>query len=267
MKTAIICATLALFIGCVSALPQSRIVGGEAAPSDAAPYIVSLQWANDDRRQHFCAAAILDKNWLLTAAHCIQALPEDSMIKAVAGKVNLNEDAEETQQVRYVERIVIHQNFTGGISANDLALVKVDEAFEMTEAVKAIALPRSKSVVSGEVKMFGWGSVSEDFDTEYPESLQMAVTEVIGFKECQEILGGEGATPLKSSNVCTGPLEGGVSACNGDSGGPLVKTDKDGKDTLVGIISWGFFPCGGFASPSIYVNVATYTSWIKRNMK
>lgn len=268
MKTAIFCATLAIALCYASANPfaaQSRIVGGEEASADAAPFIASLQWATQERRQHFCAAAIISEEYILTAAHCIQALPSDSLIKVVAGGTHLrNEDV--NQQVRFVERIVIHPDFTGGISGDDLALVKVSEAFEWTHAVQAIALPRTKDVLKGKVSIYGWGSTSKEFMPEFPDTLQVAVTDVLGYEECEAVLGGEGATPLKESNVCTGPLDGGVSACNGDSGGPLVKTDAEGHNTLVGIVSWGFYPCGGPGTPSIYAKVASYTEWIAENM-
>lgn len=274
MQTTIFCAaSLALLLSCVSATPfsaQSRIIGGKDA--NAAPFIVSLQWATAERRNHFCAAAIIGDNVLLTAAHCIQALPADSMIKAVAGRHNLHAEStesseEEVLQVRFVTHIELHENFTGGISADDIAVLKVSESFDWTETVQPIDLPRTKEMITGEVTIYGWGSTSEDFDPEYPDTLQMVNTQVIGYEECEKSLGGEGATPLKKSNLCTGPLEGGVSACHGDSGGPLVKTDADGHNTLVGIVSWGFFPCGGPNSPSIYARVSAYTAWIEEMKK
>lgn len=265
MKTAIIFATLALALGCVCALPESRIVGGEDAASDTAPFIVSLQWSTETRRRHFCAAAIINSEWILTAAHCMQALPTDSLIKIVAGRTNLNAAESEDEQIRFVDDIVVHQNFTGGISADDIALLKINEAFEWTDSVQPIALPRAKDELKGKVSIYGWGSTTRDYVPEYPEALQVAVADIIAYKDCEAVLGGEGATPLKKSNLCTGPLEGGVSTCNGDSGGPLVKSDKEGQKTLVGIVSWGFYPCGGAGSPSIYAKVASYIQWINEH--
>lgn len=266
MKAFIVCATLALVLCSVSAKPSSRIVGGEDASPDAAPFIVSLQWATETRRQHFCAGAIIDSHWVLTAAHCIGALPKESLIKIVAGKTNLRfEDNHE--QVRQVESYIVHEDFTGGISSNDIALLRVAEPFEWTDSVKAIDLPRTKDLPRGASALYGWGSVSTDFMPEFPDTLQTVVTDILPYAECEEVLGGEGATPLDSKNICTGPLEGGVSACNGDSGGPLVKNDAEGNPTLIGLVSWGFYPCGGANTPSIYVNVASYLEWIHQKME
>lgn len=65
--------------------------------------------------------------------------------------------------------------------------------------------------------------------------------------------------PLDKSggNFCAGPLTGERSPCVGDNGGPLVI-----NNTLVGIASWGFSPCGYMGAPSIYTNIGNYVSWI-----
>lgn len=270
MKSILICATV-LLASSVLALPKpqpyahSRIVGGQNVANESAPFIVSLQWATELRQSHFCAGAIIDHEWILTAAHCIQALPAESIIKIVAGRTNLHADEAESQQTRQVDTIIIHDEFRGGISAEDVALIRVTEAFEWTDSVLPIELPRTKELPSGQVKVYGWGSTSKDIMPEFPEQLQVATTDLLGFERCEEVLGGEGATPLKESNLCTGPLEGGVSACNGDSGGPLVKINAEGRPTLVGIVSWGFYPCGGPDLPSIYANVGSYLDWIEEN--
>lgn len=61
---------------------------------------------------------------------------------------------------------------------------------------------------------------------------------------------------LNSGNVCTAPPKS-VNACSGDSGGPLINNDT----ILIGVVSWGFVPCGN-GRPDIYVNVGAYIEWI-----
>lgn len=50
--------------------------------------------------------------------------------------------------------------------------------------------------------------------------------------------------------------------CSGDSGGPLMAQDAQGKWNVVGIVSFGSFPCNGLG---VYTNVKSYLSWINSN--
>jgi secreted trypsin-like serine protease len=54
-------------------------------------------------------------------------------------------------------------------------------------------------------------------------------------------------------------------ACQGDSGGPLFTAGKDGKPTLVGIVSWGTggrIGCGSPTEPGVYARVAKAVGWV-----
>jgi len=54
----------------------------------------------------------------------------------------------------------------------------------------------------------------------------------------------------------------GISICTSDSGGPLVQ-----GNVLIGIVSWGKLPCGQANSPSVYVQVSSFISWISANQQ
>lgn len=45
-----------------------RIIGGKDAKIQDHPYIVSLI----SNKTHFCAASLIDPQWALTSAHCMQ---------------------------------------------------------------------------------------------------------------------------------------------------------------------------------------------------
>lgn len=45
-----------------------RIVGGHDAAPGSWPWQVSL---NDDGGSYFCSGSLINKDWVLTAAHCV----------------------------------------------------------------------------------------------------------------------------------------------------------------------------------------------------
>ena len=49
---------------------QGRIVGGEEAMDGEFPWQVSLRQITGIGATHFCGGSVIDKDWVLTAAHC-----------------------------------------------------------------------------------------------------------------------------------------------------------------------------------------------------
>lgn len=235
---------------------DGRIVGGQDAEPHSAPWIITMQWGFAGLTTHLCGGSIIRPNWVLTAAHCNEAVPSFGDFLVIAGRHNLA-TKEATEQVRSVDRANtwIHAQYTGGVGPFDIGLIYVTEAFVFNDAVAPIALPHQDHIHSGTVVLHGWGSTSTSHFPINPDLLQTVAKPIIPLDECERVLG---PSPLHETNVCTGPLEGGISACSGDSGGPLT---QDGE--LVGVVSWGFIPCGSSNSPSVYTRVSAFIDWIQ----
>ncbi|XP_053960018.1 trypsin-like [Anastrepha ludens] len=254
-----------LFCQCILGLAEpetlvcGRVVGGVSAATDAAPYIVSLQAGS----VHYCAGSILNANWVVTAAHCLTSKSQVLSSTLVAGSNDVTGTASTTQK-RAITSYVVHSLYTGGIAPYDIGLVYTATAFQWTSAVKPVTLPSSGVVPTGSADLYGWGSTSTTTVPSYPTMLQVAKNiPIISESACVSALGTKGAD-VHSTNICTGPLSGGIGICTSDSGGPLVQT-SNGETILIGIVSWGKIPCGQPNSPSVYVQISDFISWISSN--
>lgn len=242
-----------------SLTPTGRVVGGTNAAANSAPYAVSMQ-AKDI---HYCAGSIINQYWIVTAAHCLTSKQQVLSTTLVAGSIAVAGTASTTQK-RSVSSFVIHDLYTGGSAPYDIGLVYTNVAFQWSAAVAAISLPASGVIPTGCADLYGWGSVSTTNVASYPTTLQVAKNiPIISLTSCENALGSKGSD-VHSTNVCTGPLTGGVSICTSDSGGPLVQTSGS-KTILIGIVSWGKLPCGQSNSPSVFVQVSSFITWIAQN--
>lgn len=233
---------------------NGRVVGGSDASPNSSPWIVSLQWGTV-RPSHFCAGSIISENWVLSAAHCTLAYPSYGISTIVAGLHDLNEfQGDEQIRIVNLNQKWEHQDYQGTVGPHDIALILIQQPFVFSHTVGPILLPNADQIHSGNVTLFGWGSTSSTFYPIYPNILQTVSKPIIPMDVCMDQFG---ETPVHENNVCTGPLSGGISACSGDSGGPLSQNEE-----LVGIVSWGFIPCGLPNSPSFYVRVSAYIPWI-----
>ncbi|KAJ8922954.1 hypothetical protein NQ315_001500 [Exocentrus adspersus] len=214
---------------------------------------------------HSCGASIITPNWLLTAGHCITELPSIGSIYAIAGILNLDDEIEERQRVATTTRIV-HPEYQGGVGPHDIALIRLASALLLNRYVQPGQLPQEGAEPVGETLLVGWGSTGGIILPQMPNTLQRVNIPIVPIRDCHTALSDLLNTvdiPLNlDANICTGPLNLGISACSGDSGGPLIQDDQ-----IVGIVSWGITPCGTVGAPSVYTKVSHYIEWITANIQ
>nr|XP_019561691.2 trypsin-1-like [Aedes albopictus] len=243
---------------------SSRIVGGINALPNEFPSMVSVRRVVLIVTAHVCGGSILNNFWIMTAAHCITESPQNSRFVVWAGSHDFNQN-EATRQAINVMSHAIHPDYDGGVSPSDIAVMRLQSPLTFTAAVQPVVLPPDFSTPRlGPVTLAGWGSTTGG-STSMPAILQKVVKPLIDWNTCEQANGGPGASPLGPTNICTGPLTGGISACSGDSGSPLYIIEN-GVQTQVGIASWVWMPCGTIGRPSVYVGVSHYLPWVRQQL-
>ncbi|XP_060597832.1 ovochymase-1-like [Ruditapes philippinarum] len=233
---------------------NTKIVGGRMALAHSWPWMVSLRINGS----HTCGGAIIHEQWVLTAAHCFEGNRHTIEWTAAAGK-NSKLKTEATEQLRHVERIIVHSSYYYVTTVNDIALVKVDTPFILNSDVSTVCLPDREPQAGQYGFVTGWGEV---LGTCCPDVLKQVMLPIVPRSVCiqPDHLGNQ----VTDEMFCAGYEQGGQDACQGDSGGPFVVKEANVWH-IHGITSFGSL-CAAPKSPGVYTKVFSYISWIREKI-
>ncbi|CAL8368138.1 unnamed protein product [Lota lota] len=240
-----------LAVSCHAAI-QGRIVGGYVPTQNSIKYIVSIQ---TPRGRHFCGGSLVNKYWVLTAAHC--NVGADNML-IVAGDYSLFM-YEGTEQFNIPHLLIPHPDYDSHTSNNDIMLIKLKAPVNLNSYVAIVPLPMQGSgVAEGRLcRVSGWGFTSHP-GTEIPSILRTVKLPMVSVERCNSSTSYQGN--ITANMLCAGFSSGGKDACEGDSGGPLVCEGR-----LYGVVSWGN-GCAEAQFPGVYTAVAKFRRWIDRTI-
>lgn len=232
----------------VSRFSAGRIVGGKATTIEAHPFQVSLVYFN----YHRCGGSIINENYVITAAHCVNSLYDYELrfLKIRAGSSYL----ESGGTLHEISRCKYHSYFSESHYDYDIALIKVKQPFEFGSTIQPIELPPAGYTlpVGTVVSISGWGRLTSDGNL--PSVLQVVEVPIIDRTYCGNLY--SYLNVITERMICAGYEKGGKDACQGDSGGPLFL-----GNTLVGLVSWGD-GCAVAYQPGVYTNVSNLLHWV-----
>lgn len=267
---------LAILPAGASGSVSQRIVGGNTAASGKYPWMAAI--VDADRSNiysgHRCGAALIDSEWVVTAAHCVKdewtgrTISADD-IDVVLGVSDLKNDTGERVGVR---KIIAHPDYDAWTMDSDIALIQLEHEVSYTP-IEPVSDDNSLDGYNAAV--IGWG-VTEPDGWQLSSTLQEVSLPIVSNEECNEAydqnqefldwwgwwFGYQQDDQISDNMLCAGDAEGSKDSCTGDSGGPLV-IQENGTWKLAGIVSWG----EGCAEPEyygVYTRVSQFADFIDR---
>src|SRR5215203_5917807 len=137
------------------------IVGGTAVPNGNYPFMAALldkSRPGDAFDELFCGGTLIDKDSVLSAAHCL-VNPKPDKLQVVVGRTPLNQNR---GQLRSVSRRFIHPRYNGNGYGYDAAILKLSRPVKGIKPIKLATAKQNKLEKPGHIlTTAGWGVVKQ----------------------------------------------------------------------------------------------------------
>jgi len=224
------------------------IIGGQTASTATYRTLVYLEIGADS----FCTSTLVDKEWVLTAAHCVSdkapgdvpvaslklRFDDDNVLDAAGGKVVS------------VAEVHAHPGYVAENWDNDIALLKLAQPITDREPT---SIHRTAVAPGSSLTILGWGDA--DNNGGGYGILRKLDTPTIDCTKTND-------NTVSGANVLCFEAKDGTTSCYGDSGGPAM-VNVNGKLEIVGASSGGTAETctGGF---DLYTAVAAEIDFVDK---
>ncbi|XP_040436076.1 granzyme A-like [Falco naumanni] len=240
----LIAVILPLRYGCMD------IIGGHVVRPHSWPYMAAIQ----RKDLTVCGGALVEKQWVLTAAHCELSKSEARVVLG-AHRPSI---AEKDQQIFEVMHYFPNPQYDESSKENDIMLLKLNDTAQLNKYVQLLPLPDScEDIKPGtRCKVAGWGRTSSGKPSKYLQETSIAI---VDRKSCKHSY--RNNAKITSNMLCAAGKNKFFKrdACQGDSGGPLICAGQ-----YSGIVSFGG-RCGRRNMPGVYTRLTEkYVDWITK---
>ncbi len=276
-------------------VPTLYSAGGFVPDENEMPYMAELYWNSPKRFQnlpagearlarHACGGALIAKDWIVTAGHCVKQTYKDGaekgkfwdpfdVAKGMSIRLGAEDIVQDVEMIYRIKKVIPHQNYQGG-TANDIALIQLvpDGRPRNPKEIDTI-LPHKGPLIPDptSVQSTGWGKVYLTGSVSATAKLHVLNLNTLSSDECKMGVGAAAAGNVTAGVICaSGKAQ---KMCSGDSGSPLVLTNKrnqSAKPVIVGVVSWGINTsgnCSGTGEPGVYTRISAYSRWIEDTIK
>ncbi|KAK9512438.1 hypothetical protein O3M35_000872 [Rhynocoris fuscipes] len=242
----------------------------------AQPWVVRVGFKNKltNNIDYLCCGSIINRQVILTAAHCALAKTTTHKIATVrVGEYDADNDPDctagfcaQTSRDIPLSYIIAHPGYDSKSFRHNIALLVLKEKINYSLAVQPICLYQRVTYPSFSglrATLVGWGKLFGQAETQ-PRQQQITLP-ICPLEQCILLYGS--SVPITDNQLCVGG-EAGKDACSGFGGAPLVIIDPKYKNKYfqIGLMSFGSDKCGTAGEPSIYTRVDQYADWIKTNL-
>jgi secreted trypsin-like serine protease len=143
---------------------SDKIYGGKFASDNQFPWQVALFYNfNGIGPTQFCGGTLIDKAWVLTAAHCLVRYKDLDKLTILTGTNNLKSGGVRHQ----VKKVYVHEAYSENTKDNDIALIELAEIAEQTPislATQTDASAYMNATTMGTIA--GWGITQNGFPSD-----------------------------------------------------------------------------------------------------
>ncbi|XP_028898065.2 serine protease Hayan [Zeugodacus cucurbitae] len=237
-----------------------RTPEGSAAAPGKYPYMALIGQKEIDTVVFLCSGALIDKRFVLAAAHCLVRL-KSAIVRL--GITHLDDLAQNNSMVeKKIQAVHVHPEFSLFSAYNDIGLVELESDINYSSLVYPVCLFTGAEIPLNNTKLYAtrWGGNGERIVGVVPMRIlppSLCRDAYSDFKD-RRIADG-----IQATHLCAHTVNQSVDTCGNTANGPMVLVEDEGlnKYRLVGIDSFGLH-CGSH-KPDVFTRVSEYLDFIE----